>query len=201
MSRAHGSLRRIAPALAVVGALATGCATLQQVSALRQVDFTIDRVTDVRLAGIAVAAKRSFRDLSLAEATTLGSAVSRRQLPLDLTVHLRGVNPAANSVSARLVRLEWTLLLEDSETVSGTLDREVVFPPGEPRDVPIAIQLNLVEFFERNAQDLFALALNLTGQGGAPKTVTLRAVPTINTALGPIRYPGPITIVSGEVGR
>jgi hypothetical protein len=57
-----------------------------------------------------------------------------------------------------------------------------------------------VDFFEGSAQDLVNLALSLTGQGGEPTEVSLRATPTVDTALGPIRYPRPITIVSREIG-
>jgi len=187
--------------VAVGAAFAGGCATLQQITALRQVDFAIDRVSEVRLAGIDLTGRRSYADVSLTEGAALAAALSRKDLPLAFTLHLRAENPADNRVSARLVRMQWTMLLEDRETVSGTVEREYVFPPGQPQDLPIAIELNLAEFFERNARDLFDLALNLAGQGGAPKKVTLRAVPTIQTALGPIQYPQPITIVSREIGR
>lgn len=194
--------RRLAAGMIVVGAaLATACATLQQIAALRQVEFAIDRVSQVRLAGIDLTDRRSFGDLSLAEGAALATAVSRNDLPLAFTLHLRAENPADNRVNARLVRMSWTMLLEDRETISGTVAQEYTFPPGEPQDLPIAMELNLTEFFEHNARDLFELALNLAGQGGAPKTVALRAVPTIETALGPITYPQPITIVSREIGR
>jgi len=66
--------------------------------------------------------------------------------------------------------------------------------------VPISMSLNLVDFFQGSARDLVNLALSLTGQGGAPTEVALRATPTVETAIGPIRYPQPITIVSHEVG-
>jgi hypothetical protein len=188
-------------AIALGIALTGGCATLQQVVALRQVDFAIDHVSEVRLAGIDLTAKRSYADLSIAEGATLLGAAASNDLPLAFTLHLSALNPADNTVSARLVRMRWTMFLEEQETISGTVEQEYVFPPGEPQDLPIAIELNLTEFFQRNARDLVELALNLAGQGGEPKTVTLRAVPTIQTALGPIQYPQPITIVSREIGR
>jgi hypothetical protein len=190
-----------AAAVAFGAALAAGCATLQQITALRQVEFAIDRVSEVRLAGIDLTGRRSYGDLSLSEGAALVAALSRRDVPLAFNLHLRAENPADNRVAARLIRMRWTMLLEDHETVSGTVEHEYVFPPGEPQDLPIAVELNLAEFFERNARDLFELALNLAGQGGAPKNVTLRAVPTIQTALGPMQYPQPITIVSREIGR
>ena len=190
-----------AGAIAFAATITTGCATLQQITALRQVHFTIDRVSGVRLAGIRLRRLQSYRDLSVAQAATLANALARGDLPLAFNLHLRAENPDDNAVSARLIRLQWTLLLEDRETVSGAVEREYVFPPGEPQDVPVAIALNFTEFFEHNARDMVELALNLSGQGGSPKEITLRAVPTIETALGPIQYPRPITIMSSEVGR
>jgi hypothetical protein len=67
--------------------------------------------------------------------------------------------------------------------------------------VPLDVSLNLVEFFQGSARDLVELALSLSGQGGAPKEVALRATPVVDTPLGPMRYPRPITIVSREVGN
>lgn len=179
----------------------SGCATLQQFAALRNVDFSVDRLSDVRLAGIDLASIRSFSDLGFADAGRLALAVSQRDLPMSFRVHLIAENPEENSVDARLVRMDWTLLLQERETLSGVFAEETLLPRGQPTDVPISVNLNLVEFFEGSAQDLLQLALALSGQGGAPAEVTLRATPTIDTALGPIRYPQPITIVSREVGR
>lgn len=182
-------------------ALMTGCKTLREIAALRQVNFSIDRVADVRLAGIDVARIRSFSDLSPVDALNLTRAVTRKELPLSFQLHLLAENPPDNSVSARLVKLDWMLLLEDRETISGVFEDEVVLPPGQPQDVPFAVSLDLMEFFEKSAPDLVDLALAITGQGGAPKEIKLRATPTVNTALGPIRYPQPITILSREVGN
>lgn len=181
-------------------ALLSGCATLQQVLALRNVDFTVDRVSDVRLAGVDLGRVTSFDQLGLADAGRIGLAVTQRSVPLEFELHLLAENPADNSVDARLVQMDWTLLLQGRETLSGVFADETVLRPGQPTDVPITIQLNLVEFFEGNAQDLAELALSLSGRGGAPKEVTLRATPIVETSLGPIRYPRPITIVSREVG-
>jgi hypothetical protein len=178
----------------------SGCATLQQVMALRDVDFTLDRVADVRLAGVDMSRVQTFGDLSVGDAGRIAIAASRRELPLEFQLHLLAENPEENSVSARLVQMDWTLLLQDRETLSGTFANETVLPPGQPVDVPIGISLNLIEFFEGNAEDLVELALSLAGQGGEPKDIALRATPIVQTSLGPIRYPNPITIVSGRVG-
>ena len=126
--------------------------------------------------------------------------MANKDFPLDFQLHLIAENPPDNSVDARLVQLDWTLLLDDTETISGVFDDNLVLPPGEPTDLPISIRLNLVDFFQDGVQDLVELALAVGGQGGEPKRIKLQATPTVDTALGPIRYPQPITIISRQVG-
>jgi len=178
-----------------------GCATVQQFLALRSVDFQFDRVADLRLAGVEFSGLRSSSDLSLGDGARVASAVVGGTLPLSFQIHLLAENPAANTVTARLVRLNWTLYLEDRETVSGHTARELELPPGQPTDVPINVSLDLLDFYERSGHDFVDLALNVAGAGGTPKRVAVKVVPTIDTALGPMTYPQPITLVAGSVGR
>lgn len=192
-------MRRILPLLALLGL--TGCATLQQIAALRDVDFTIDRISNVRMAGVDLSGVASYRDLGISEVGRLTLAVSQGELPLDFRLHLTATNPADNAADARLVRMDWTLLIQERETISGVFADETLLRRGQPTDVPITMSLDLIDFFEGNVQDLVQVALSLTGQGGSPREVTLRATPSVDTALGPIRYPQPITIVSREVGE
>ncbi|MBT8396939.1 MAG: hypothetical protein HKO65_05525 [Gemmatimonadetes bacterium] len=186
---------------ALLLATTVGCATLQQFAALRNVDFALDRVSDLRLSGIDLGSVRSFDDLNIMDAGRLALALSRNELPMDFRLHLRAENPAENSTEARMVQMAWTLLLQDRETLSGVLEEEILLRPGEPTDVPLTISLNLLEFFDGSAQDLLELALSMANQGGAPKEIALRATPTIQTPLGPMQYPQPITILSREVGQ
>ena len=184
----------------MLAAALSGCATMQELVALRNVDFSVDRLSDVELAGIDLGRVRSFGDLGYADAARLALAVTSHEVPLSFQLHLLAENPEENTTTARLVGMDWTLLLQERETLSGVFDGDIRLPPGEPTDVPISMSLDLLDFFDGSAQDLLELALSLTGRGGAPKEVTLRATPTIETALGPMRYPRPITILSREVG-
>lgn len=193
-------MTKLLPALALVAGL-SGCATLQQIVALRDVDFAIDRVSDLRLAGVDLGGVRSYRDLGATEIGRLTLAVAQGELPMDFQLHLTATNPADNATDARLVRLDWTLLLQQRETIRGVFADETLLPRGRPTDVPIGMSLDLFEFFSGSAQDLVEVALSLTGQGGSAREVTLVATPSVDTALGRISYPEPITIVSREVGQ
>jgi hypothetical protein len=181
--------------------MVAGCATLQSIAALSRVDFAIDRVSDARLAGVAIDRILAYQDLSAIDVARIGLALAGGDVPFDFELHLSALNPADNSVAARLIQMDWTLLLDDRETVSGSTTREFVLEPGVPGDIPITISLDLADFFETNARDMIDLALAVAGAGGEPTRITLRALPTIQTSIGPIRYPQPIIIVSREIGR
>lgn len=192
-----GSRRVLAWTVAGLLLLLSGCATLRQVTALRSVAFSLQGASGGTLAGIPVESTRSYEDLDALDVARLAEALSRGELPLEATLLVRASNPADN-VQARLVELDWTLFLDDRETVSGTVDREHVLPPGEPVTVPVAVELDLLDFFDRQLEPLVGLALAAAGQG-EPRRVRLQATPTIRTRLGPIRYPEPISI-DYEVG-
>ena len=183
----------------VVGGLLTSCQTLREVSSLKDVQFRIDRTEDARMAGVDLSSVESYEDLRGADVARLGSSLAQGRLPLSLTLVVEAENPETNRVAARLTKMDWTLLLEDTETITGSFDREVRLSPGTPTEVPVDVELDLVRFFGDNLQQLVALATAVAGEG-PPSNVQLRVRPTINTTLGPMKYPRPITVVSKDVG-
>lgn len=193
--------RPLAVALLAAALTVGGCATIAGLVALRLVEFAIDRAIGGRLAGVDLSRVRSFSDLGPLDVTRLGAAVARGEVPLEFTTVVAATNPSDNPSPAQLVRLDWTLFLEDRETVSGVFNDARTIQPGQTVDLPIQIRLDLVEFFGRNVRDLAQVALAVAGQNADPTSIRLAATPSITTSLGPIRYPGQITIVSREVGR
>ena len=196
--RRHTTLLRLFLVL-VIAVATTSCATLSQVAALRQVEFAIDGTSGATLAGVPLAGKTSYASLGVTDVARLAGAVLLKRVPLAMTLHVGGTNPPTNTVTARLIQMDWTLFIDDRQTISGRLDREFSFPPGQTTDVPITLEVDLWEFFGGHAEDLFGLALGATGAGGRTMNLALKATPTIQTPIGPIRYPTPITIVQRTV--
>lgn len=178
----------------------TGCNTLKQLSALSQVGFELDSISSVNLAGVDINRDMNYDDIGLLDLARLGREVANNRMPLSFKLNVGATNPSDNAVAARLVQLDWTLLLEDKETISGVYEGDIALPPGEMQLIPFGIELDLIQFFGNNLRDLADLALSLSDQGGKPKNIKLRATPTISTPLGPIRYPEPILIVNNSVG-
>ena len=178
----------------LLGVAIVGCAATQELAALRQVEFRYDRVSNARVAGIPLEEVRSPEDVGPLDLARLGIAIAAKDVPLDLTVHVEGRNPETNQVTAKLVALDWTYLVDDRETVSGRLAEPRTFPPGQPTDVPLRVTVNLVDFVSGGGGDLLDVALAMAGQPSSTHKVTLRLTPTVETSLGPIRYPVPLTL-------
>lgn len=184
--------------LLALGASLAGCATLEEIAALRDVDFALAGASGGMLAGIPITSISSFTQLSAVQVARLGAALAGGTLPVEADLLVRASNPADN-VQARLVSLDWTLFLDGQETVSGLLDREFLLRPGEPANIPVRVRLDLLDFFDRQLEQVVNVALALAGTGD-PQRVRLEATPSIQTPIGPIRYPRPIPI-EYDVGR
>jgi hypothetical protein len=190
------AIRRLGVAIAMIaGSIFSGCATMSPVD-LSQVRFSLERVSDVHVAGIDISGMRSAEELNPFQLARATLAFSRQRLPLEMTLHLKSENPFANRVAARLVSMEWTLMLDGRETISGSMDRPVRIPAGEVQEIPIRLHLNMFDYFdEKSAMDLLDLALAFAGEGGGiPHGVALKVRPVIDTPLGAIRYGTPLLI-------
>ena len=176
-----------------------GCSTLQQLAALRQVGFALAGVQGGRLAGIDIAKIVSGTRLSVSDYGKLTVALARQDVPLDFLVNVEALNPAENKVTAKMIRMGWALYLNEKETINGVVDTAVVMEPGKPVIMPMRMRVNLVQFFNGPAQDLVDLAAAVAGLNPDPTKISITASPTIETPLGPLSYPNPITIVSRTV--
>ena len=187
-------LRHLAPALLAVALFVPGCTTLQQIAALRQVDFQLDRLSNGLVAGVSLDRLRNGGSLGPTDLARLTAASVRGEIPLTFTLHVGAENPADNPAAAQLVSLDWTLFLDGTETVSGIYNDDRLIQPGGRTDLPIGIEVDLARFFGRNVTDIARLVGNVAGVQSQRQTIRLDARPSINTQFGPIRYPGVISI-------
>ena len=190
-----GNAGRALPWLGAALAVALlGCAAAKELAAIRQVQFHLNGVTGARLAGIPLESVRSYSDLGPADLARLGLEIAASDVPLELTLEVEGRNPETNTVTAKLVAMDWTCLVDDQEVVSGRLPEPYSFAPGRARLIPLPVRVNLVQVFGKRRQDLIDVALALAGRNTSGHVAALRIVPTVDTALGPIRYPVPLTL-------
>jgi hypothetical protein len=191
--------------LVVVALVATtmgaGCGTMRGINALRDVDFEVDRVNDVRVAGMRVGGPHGAAEVDPAETAMLAAAALSGHLPLECEVVVRATNPPSNPVTAELVRMDWTLLLDGRKTVGGRVARPYTIPPGESADVPVHVAVDLFQMLGREMPTLLRLAAALAGDGRSPVDARLQLNPYLETPLGAMRFPHAITVPLESVGR
>ena len=206
------NMRQRAPVavLSLAGALAlASCAALNDMASalanLQRLKFKIGSVRDFRLLGLDITGKARLSDFSATDILKVAQSYTARKLPVEFVVDVLAVNPndgtggTAKTVST-LTALECRLLIDDKPTVTGNIDRPVEIPgTGQESVIPLRLSLDLLEFFgDKRYEDLVGLALAIGGRAGAPARLSLDAQPTVSTPLGPITYPGRVTIVSTE---
>ena len=183
-------------ALGLAFSLPQGCAGSKELAALRYVDFTFDHISNGMVVGIPLSRIAKYEDLTPSDLTRMGVAVASNDMPFDLTVHVAARNSQESSVSARLLAMDWTYLVDNKKIVEGKLSEalQLTIPPGETRDVPVKVSFNLVEAFEDAPEELIETALVLSGQQPSGRKRQLLISPTLETAAGPIRFPDPIQL-------
>ena len=89
---------------ALLVVMGSGCATLQHFAALGNVDFSLDRVSGLRLAGIDLGQIDSYDDIGFSQAASLALAITQKRLPMEFQLHVLAENSAgmlvANEVGA-----------------------------------------------------------------------------------------------------
>src|SRR4051812_26162001 len=94
------------------------CATLNALAGLSRVQFKLNDVSNVRVAGIDVTNKHSVSDFSIMDGVNLLQAFSSGRFPLTFTLNVAAHNPNspnAASSSIQLTSFPWRLLLDGHE--------------------------------------------------------------------------------------
>ncbi len=196
--------------LSLAGALAlASCAAFNDMASvlanLQRLRFRIGSVRDFRLLGLDISGKTRLSDFSAADVLKLGQSYTSRKLPVEFVVDVLAVNPndgtaGTAKMTSTLTSLECRLLIDGNPTVTGNIEQPVEIPgTGQESVVPIRLSLDLLEFFaNKTTNDLLNLALAIGGKSGSAARIALDAQPTVSTPLGPITYPGRVTVVSAE---
>jgi hypothetical protein len=183
-----------------------GCtAALDALANLQRLQFKLGTVNNFSLANVRLDNKHTINDISMLDAANLLAAFTRGELPASFTLNVLAKNPndgtgGTKNTTAILKSLAWRLFIDNKETVNGNIGNNIEIPGvGQTTSIPVVIGLDLVKFFkDQGYSNIINLALALGGASGSSSRVTLKATPTVDTFLGPITYPGEISIIDQE---
>jgi hypothetical protein len=172
----------------------TGCAILNELTALTRCEFRFHSAGDVRLSGIDVMSKQSFSDFSFLDGQALISNILKGTLPLAITANVEVRNPGP--ATAAVNRIEWIAFIDDIRVSEGVIaDRVEVAANGGTAIVPIRIQTDIFEYIEGdNPRTMLNFGLNLVDAGGQPTRLSMQIKPTVLIGGQQVTYPGYFTI-------
>ena len=128
--------------------LASGCQTLREVANLRDLEYALGDVARADLAGVDLAGVRTYNDLRTRDVLRISAALADGRLPLQFQLNVLATNPEANGVRARMVEFDWTLFIEDRETVSGVLQENFIIAPGETQTVEFPLAASRLAYWD-----------------------------------------------------
>jgi hypothetical protein len=146
--------------------------------------------------------KTQLSDFTSTEILKISSSFFSGSLPIALTLNVEAKNPNDGSggyprTNASINSFPFRFVINNSEVFNGNISSPVFVPgTGEAANIPVSINLNLIEFFKNNNyEELINLGLQIAGIGKGTSNICLYAKPTVNTNFGEITYPREIKIV------
>ncbi len=165
-----------------------------QIAMLTKCEFRLGSLNNTQLAGVNVQNYNSFKDLKLTDVAKLTTSYAAGKLPVSFTLNVDIKNP--NAQAAGLSKLDWILLIDDVERLSGITEERITIPAnGGIATLPMNLSFDLMKVVEAgNLESLANLAMNLAGVGNKPTRVSLKAKPTVYVGSMPITYPNYLMI-------
>jgi hypothetical protein len=182
-----------------------GCSgVMDAITNVQRLQFKLDKVTGMKLAGVYLSGIASISNFSLLDAANLLASFTQGKLPVEFTLNVLAKNPndgtgGTKNTAAVIKNLAWRLFIDNNETINGNV-RDVSVPGvGQTTNIPIGMSFDLLKFFRDAGYDnVLNLALALGGKNGSSSRVTLKVKPTVETIFGPITYPGEFDVIDRE---
>lgn len=161
---------------------------------LAKCQFRLGTLTNTRLAGVNIQNVDSYKQLGVMDVAKVTAAYATGSLPLTFTLNVDIKNP--NTKPAGMTKMDWILLIDDVERLSGITEQRVNIPAnGGTATLPMNLSIDLLKIIEsRNIESLANFGMNLAGVGNKPTRVALKVKPTINVGTTPVTYPNYIMV-------
>jgi hypothetical protein len=186
----------------------TGCSILQSFVNLSRLQFKMNGVSQISVAGVPILGKRSLSDLTVFDMAKITGSFFKGSLPLTFTLKIDALNPnngtgGYKKTDAQLQSLPFRLVVDGKELLKGNISNAVSIPgTGEVQTIPVDLTVDLAQVLkDQGYESLLNLALQVSGIGSGSSNVQLLATPVVSTVLGNISYPGEITIVDATFSK
>ncbi|MBX3042211.1 MAG: hypothetical protein KIT33_09250 [Candidatus Kapabacteria bacterium] len=195
--------------IAIIAFSWQSCAVLKDVTNtladIGKLKFKLDNVSNMSVSGIDFSNKKTFSDVTTSDVLKLTSAFATKKFPARFNLNVLAQNPndgtaGTKKTNAIIQSLDYRLIIDDVSTITGDISGEITVPgSGQATMIPLGMELDLYKFFgNRGYESIVNLALAIGGLNGSPAKIKLDVKPTVRTAIGPMTYPGRLTVVDQE---
>jgi hypothetical protein len=186
-----------------------GCNAVKQavntISNLKNVQFKLGTANNFAVNNVNISQIHSISDIGVGDALRLTQAFANKTMPVSFNLNVLANNPnstttAGKKSDALISHIDWVLLIDDKETVNGSVTSPITIPgSNQTTTIPINIGLDLYKFFGNNGYaDVMNLALAIGGVNGSTSRLKLKIRPTISIEGITIPYPSYITAIDKE---
>lgn len=185
-----------------------GCGIVQSLMNLSRLQFKLQGVSQISIAGVPLLGKKSLSDLNVFEIAKVTESFFKGSLPLTFTLNLMALNPndgtgGSSKTDAQLKSLPFRFVVDNRELVRGNIKSPVTIPgTGQTAVLPLDMSVDLLQVIkDQGYESLLNLALQVSGVGSGSSTVQLFAKPVVSTILGDISAPEEIRIVDATFSK
>ncbi|MDX5480738.1 MAG: hypothetical protein LPK07_03560 [Hymenobacteraceae bacterium] len=172
------------------------CKEVEDIKAFTEANYRLHGVEDVKLNGIDLHERIEAKQaLTNEERDSLLAAITGNTLLASSTMALQvDLKEPSEDRSLTVTRLEWLLLVNGKEALTGTIEDTMVLREGL-NTIPVETPILLTEVDGQPNYEGLSRVINLVSKrADIQKSVTLQIKPTIKTPLGEVESPTYITV-------
>ena len=182
----------IALLLTIVG---FSCQQASDLKAFTEANYKLQGIEDLRLNGVDVTDKRTPFDFTTSEGDSLLSAFTANNLSATTTLFLEvEMQEPAIARSMQITNLEWQLLVDGKETLTGNVEEPLNLQDGL-NELLVSSTVTLAEVEGLQNYEGFSMLTTLIARGRDVRDrLVFRIKPTIKTPVGNVTLPDYITV-------
>ncbi len=174
-----------------------GCGINRQadlLKALKNCDYKVSSISNVKLAGADVKNLLDEGDLNLTSLPGLALGFLRKDVPLGATVNLQITNPSG--LTAAINQFDYKILVNNTDLAEGTVTQNISLDQGKTITVPVSIRTNVYQLLSNQTilNDVIKAAKKTSSTNESLGLLTIKIRPTFMIGNTPIKYPGYISI-------
>ena len=173
------------------------CSVLEQMQEYQRFikcNFSLSNIEVLEIGQVDLSSLKDKGDISMLDMISITNQLFSGEFPAKLSVNLKAANNDIQTAS--IAGLDWKILMEGQEMVSGLVDREVVVPAQSSSTFPVIVQVDLIKLLRSESlPTIMAFAFGNNQYEEISKLgAEIKIKPYYKTKSGIEKYPGYLTI-------